>query len=47
MQEPAPYKQIKPLAAPKDIAGKRRGGRRARKQKQLLATTEVRDCKTK
>ena len=47
MQEPAPYKQTKPLAAPKDIAGKRRGGRRARKQKQLLATTEVRRLQNK
>ena len=46
-QEPPPYKQQKPLPAPIDVAKKRRGGRRARKQKQLLAQTEVRRLQNK
>jgi len=42
MQEPPPAKAPKPLPAPDDKPKKRRGGKRARKLKEMYAMTEVR-----
>jgi len=42
MQEPPPVKAIKPLPAPIDMPGKRRGGKRVRKMKERYAVTEMR-----
>eukprot|EP00053_Salpingoeca_punica_P013172 m.118760 g.118760 ORF g.118760 m.118760 type:complete len:489 (+) comp16131_c0_seq2:59-1525(+) len=40
--EPPPAKLAKPLPAPDDLPGKRRGGKRVRKQKESMAMTEMR-----
>nr|CAD2167041.1 unnamed protein product [Meloidogyne enterolobii] len=42
MQEPPPVKNRKPLPKPLDKASKKRGGKRVRKQKELLKATELR-----
>lgn len=42
LQEPPPVKQVKPLPAPIDQAGKKRGGKRVRRLKERLAMTEFR-----
>jgi U4/U6 small nuclear ribonucleoprotein PRP31 len=42
LQEPPPVKLVKPLVAPIEAARKKRGGRRARKIKERLGTTELR-----
>ncbi|XP_043190390.1 U4/U6 small nuclear ribonucleoprotein Prp31-like [Amphibalanus amphitrite] len=42
MQEPPPVKAVKPLPAPIDMPGKRRGGKRVRKMKERYAVTEMR-----
>ncbi|KAL3088659.1 hypothetical protein niasHT_010819 [Heterodera trifolii] len=42
MQEPPPVKNAKPLPKPLDKASKKRGGKRVRKQKELLKATELR-----
>lgn len=46
-QEPPPPKQIKPLPAPDEVRKKRRGGKRARKQKEMYAMTDVRKFKNR
>merc|ERR1712183_472365 len=40
-QEPAPVKQLKALPAPKEVARKKRGGRRYRNMKERLGMTEM------
>lgn len=47
MQEAAPYKAIKPLPAPIDAPGKKRGGRRVRKMKERLAITDFRKAQNR
>jgi len=42
LQEPPPVKAIKPLPAPIDVPGKKRGGRRVRKMKERMAVTDFR-----
>lgn len=42
LQEPPPVKQVKPLPAPIDQPGKKRGGKRVRRLKERLAMTEFR-----
>lgn len=46
-QEPPPPKQIKPLPAPDEVRKKRRGGKRARRQKEMYAMTDVRKFKNR
>jgi U4/U6 small nuclear ribonucleoprotein PRP31 len=40
--EPAPYKDVKPLPAPKEGQTHKRAGKRVRKRKELFAQTEIR-----
>lgn len=40
--EPAPMAKVKPIPPPKIESSKKRGGRRARKQKELMGQTQVR-----
>ncbi|CAL4178872.1 unnamed protein product [Meganyctiphanes norvegica] len=47
MQECAPVKNIKPLPAPIDVPGKKRGGRRVRKMKERLAITDFRKAQNR
>ena len=42
LQEPAPHKDIKALPVPPEASGKRRGGRRLRKQKERYGMTQMR-----
>ncbi|KAF2352578.1 Nop domain [Trinorchestia longiramus] len=42
LQEPPPVKAVKPLPAPIDVPGKKRGGRRVRKMKERMAVTDFR-----
>lgn len=42
LQEPPPVKQVKALPAPIDVPGKKRGGKRVRRQKERLAMSEFR-----
>ena len=42
MAEPAPNKLVKALPIPQETARKKRGGKRARKQKEAYAQTEIR-----
>lgn len=42
LQEPPPVKQVKPLPAPIDQPGKKRGGKRVRRMKERMAMTEFR-----
>lgn len=45
--EPPPQKNIKALPAPLEAAKKRRGGRRARKEKELYAISEMQKLKNR
>lgn len=45
--EPPPQKNIKALPAPLEAAKKRRGGRRARKEKELYAVSEMQKLKNR
>ena len=47
MSEPAPLKTVKPLPIPDSERKKRRGGKRARKLKELYAQTEARKQKNR
>ena len=47
LQEPPPVKAIKPLPAPIDAPGKKRGGRRVRKMKERMAVTDLRKAQNR
>ena len=47
LQEPPPVKAVKPLPAPIDEPGKKRGGRRVRKMKERMAVTELRKAQNR
>jgi len=47
LQEPPAFKHIKPLPAPIDAPGKKRGGRRVRKMKERLAITDFRKAQNR